>query len=589
MSFGADNKAVQLESQISKLQLELTTANETLTDAENAFEAEKKSHENTKKSIAGLRSELEAAQRKTAEKEATINAIESQIALTRDNTNDLKTEITILQKSLDESKSYVDSLSADVSHVTAEKDSALLDNKGIYDLLEEEKTAHAKTRDELSRANITGFFNNDAAADLKNERAKNEALRNQIAQLKKDIEAAPSAFNPMPGAYRIAEAKKLEDHYTTLEDDLVGTEDETAKRPDPEEDPDEYDDEYGYLGDSHSTCSSHCGSDIVVQAPEGLDVITIEVPGPEKIVEVRVDVPGPERVVYVPGPASAHHPIICWIQVEFNLLVVLSFWLFNSFRLSNRSKAGINAQISGSSKASSPANPNVQPSSSTGLSAGPVTLPRDREPYVPPGTEVPLSYSEIFPISAGNHPDVPVTFGPEPYVPPGTEIPILFPRLHGQRTETVRFPRQGVESLLIGEHISGPAADSKPVTDVSASPKSNDNRPWYAKILSPDPEDLPAVVPTLWGALVHLLVYAFMFMGMYMTYSAHYERERWLTINDTTRIYLLRILEHPHEYGSGIAWLLAALPELWKHNVDVTLWRFFIDANDLQVNFPMPG
>jgi hypothetical protein len=56
----------------------------------------------------------------------------------------------------------------------------------------------------------------------------------------------------------------------------------------------------------------------------------IAVPGPEVVVQVptpgpQVPVAGPTR--YVPFRVWAHHPIVCWLLVEYNFLMLVVYWI----------------------------------------------------------------------------------------------------------------------------------------------------------------------------------------------------------------------------------------------------------------------
>ncbi|KAM3066575.1 hypothetical protein ACMFMG_002289 [Clarireedia jacksonii] len=67
--------------------------------------------------------------------------------------------------------------------------------------------------------------------------------------------------------------------------------------------------------------------------------IQVAVPGPEVVVEVptpgpEVPVAGPTR--YVPFRVWAHHPVVCWLLVEFNFLMLVIYWISSFLEVGKR-------------------------------------------------------------------------------------------------------------------------------------------------------------------------------------------------------------------------------------------------------------
>ncbi|APA11083.1 predicted protein [Sclerotinia sclerotiorum 1980 UF-70] len=83
------------------------------------------------------------------------------------------------------------------------------------------------------------------------------------------------------------------------------------------------------------------GPEIIVEVPGPPVEVLIPVPGPIQFVDREVPVPGPTVYIDVPGPnvpvpgpvrytpfrVFAHDPIVCWLLVEFNFLVLFCHWL----------------------------------------------------------------------------------------------------------------------------------------------------------------------------------------------------------------------------------------------------------------------
>jgi hypothetical protein len=67
--------------------------------------------------------------------------------------------------------------------------------------------------------------------------------------------------------------------------------------------------------------------------------VQIGVPGPQVVVEVptpgpEVPVAGPTR--YVPFRVWAHHPVVCWLLVEYNFLMLAIYWIGSGIALGKR-------------------------------------------------------------------------------------------------------------------------------------------------------------------------------------------------------------------------------------------------------------
>jgi hypothetical protein len=240
-------------------------------------------------------------------------------------------------------------------------------------------------------------------------------------------------------------------------------------------------------------------------------------------------------IVDRPFQILAHNPVKCWFQVELNFFVLFYAFLASFFSIIAKisHKVSMAPTIEESAKLTT-SNPTSGEATPTNGPQRPPSEPADRQP---PGS---------YPRSPSIEPTV------------------------------------GHQQAHQPQGMSAQSTDEPQATAIDLDtlrPKL-----WKWSTIT-NPKMLPPARATIIAFVCHLVVYATLFY----IYGAYAERQLWLTANDSTRVYVRQLIDHPGSFRSGMAKILFMLPEEWKHIVDRVMFKTVVLGLNLKVNHVMPG
>jgi hypothetical protein len=587
----------------AKLQKVMETQEETIerlkakiSSLEDDVESEKSAREDADKSWAEINIELEAAKKKIREteekltkaetlndeKEETIDAQSKQIKAADEKADEDKAAIASLGVKLKKANENVEAEKEKTKAQTDVANGYSRDNAGISKQLSEEQEKCAKLtkeRDELQEKEAT---REQTEANLKEARDKLAALEDQITKLKIDYERKP--FDDKPTAYATPNPVAGEPKATklSLEDELAGV---GGSSDDASE---------GTSEKAHSEEGSDDEEARRSPSPEPAgedDTLKIGESGPYKEPPVQISTviktETKTETIYVPFEVSDHSPLLCWIQTELNFLILFSIWVTIFL---GRASSFLHQRFG-------------------------IRFPRRSVPPPSDDFDIPAPDDLNVPRDSQRPHDVDVTGDTETPIGPGIvqsereklihkasqSIP---PVEHQPDNREVfgdpvsplddAFPTMPTMPTMLTQVAGGPAAadpssgdsPSRAEIDFAVASGNGQSRPWYQKIISPLPDDVPSVAKTLWGMLFHLLLYASIGWGI----AAYYERQLWLNANDHSRIFLLQLLHNPHGYQSFLYRIASPwLSESWRHSLDVFIFKYFVEMLGLQAAYALPG
>lgn len=560
-------KMEEFEKTIADLKRDLESEREELKRAEEANETLNSEVAELKDKVKTTEGHLTTAKNTITEHEANIEALEKQIGEADEAAEEKQKSYDALDEKYKKAKEDLE--------VEQEKSKANLkladtraeDNLGISKQLTEKTTeldTATKERDDLQ---VLEDARKETEKDLKEARDLIKALNDQIAKFKTDTERRPFDFGPTAYTTRNPTSDEPVPETPSLNTELekLFAEDTSTPRL-----------SSGATSEAASDDGDRPHSPVTAGDD---DTLRVDQPAPgsqqEPQVEIRTEVRTEIReatrnqVIFTPFEVSAHNPLLCWIQTEHNYIILFSVWVHLFFNLASRWVR----RCSGSSRrsASAPADDfDVSP---------PVNAPVDAAVDAPDTTQgdsvdplaalLARAHSEDQQLAEAarllpdieEKPDTREVIG-DP-VPPESPYQTNTRHMHAQT---------GGQSVI------------DPLTDTAASIDPQ-NRAWYAKIVSPLPNEIPEVKKTLFGMAFHLLVYYSIFLGIY----CYYERKMWIDANDHTRAFVQQLLHNPRNNQNLVQYLAHPLPEHWKHNIDVFIFKYFVEKFGLHANYVMPG
>ena len=325
-----EEEHAQLQIDNARLQSAYDTADKSNTAYEECIRKDDKQLTSLKKTVKEQKADLEKANNEARDRERHITALEKQLADDAETLKQKETDFARLQQSLDAARASQEATNVQAVYYKKKSEDTVEDCKGLRAQCAALKKAGAaadKASAELSNLRIQAAIFRDAAADIKFERDRNKALREEILKLKEDIDTL--GFTPDAAELHnqaITPSRK------TLEDELA---DAQSSASEAESD--------GESNDDNETLQpSHCVTAPVLPevAPAPVRPEVALAPAPpevmEKIVEkiVTQDV-YVTRTTFVDRPfqVSAHHPFKCWLQVELNFLVLFYAFITTFFSL----------------------------------------------------------------------------------------------------------------------------------------------------------------------------------------------------------------------------------------------------------------
>jgi hypothetical protein len=277
-------------------------------------------------------------------------------------------------------------------------------------------------------------------------------------------------------------------------------------------------------------------------------------------VEKRVEVEKIIRVknnIFVDRPfqISAHNPIKCWLQVEFNCLILLCSFIATSVTISNL--MGLSRKV-----------------------VGAVKQTIDLAFYRAHATHLDLATQT----AKAKIPSVQVTPAMQPAADSQGPAAISAPGQLAPSTPDLSMPGRFPSSSI---HEPDTYNDEDLSTDDVPAPvdlKPGSLNFWPLNIFT-HPKTMPGIKRTLLGMAFHLLVY----LALYIGYSTYHERQIWLAANDSTRVLVHSFASNPGDFQSGVTKILFMLPADWKHAIDALMFEHIILRFNIPINFVMPG
>ncbi len=334
-------------------------------------------------------------------------------------------------------------------------------------------------------------------------------------------------------------------------------------------------------------------------------------------VQAQVEMHTVTQVIFTPYEVSAHNPLVCWFHTELNFSILFSVWLILFInRLSRFLRRGFGF-------------PQFSTAVSTGHldASGPLSTGDLKVPPPPSANDLKLSaplFSDESKVSAPPSVDdlklsAPL-FADDSKVSAtlsADDLKLSVPLFSddGKVSAPLSFDDLKLSAPLFSDDRKVSALPAASDLDVSVPPSVDDlspnsmisaenlhsqtggqpsldttknnseNRPWYRKIISPLPSEVPSVKKTLIGFVFHLLVYLCILGGI----LAWHERSIWVAANEHSRAFVQQLIHNPHSNQSWLSYVIETLPEHWKHGIDVLIFKYVVEGFGLQAGYALPG
>jgi hypothetical protein len=539
-----DNQRVSiadLEAELSDLQRDLKSEKLELERAEEANTTLTKDLEDAQKKVKDTETKLATANSTVAEHAATITALEKQ-------TGDDENAATEKQKEFDALQTKFNTAETDLAvekQKTQEKqelaDTRQRENVGLSTQLTEKTAECDRVTAERDALQAEVDTHQQTEYNLKEARDTIAALKDQLEKFQNDILRRPFDLGPTA--------------YTTPNP----TDDEPlAEKPSLAQ-------EFAEVGGSTiSSAASLVGSEDGERdhSPEpAADDTTLkfERDVTEPAQPPKVEIQTVTRVIYKPFEVAAHNPLVCWIQTELNYVILFSVWLQSLHRLVSH----FLQRCLGSPRRSAPLAAEDFDVSPPGNAWGSQLTAPAFDPIIAQTHRIQLENERRLAEASQLLPDIEKVEDNREVI--GDPIPPASPlSARHMYAQTVLGPLPGATSL------PGPIAQG---------------RPWYVKIISPLPHELPSVSKTLIGLALHLVIYYCIGLG----YLCYHERNMWIAANDHTRAFVQQLTHNQSSNQSVVQYFASSLPEHWKHKIDVFIFKYFVEKLGLHATYAMPG
>ncbi|TGO22854.1 hypothetical protein BPAE_0152g00090 [Botrytis paeoniae] len=363
-----DNAAIveQLEAQITDLELAITEKDkyigyvETQMNAReercavregrcDAVEGEKR---NLKRNVLELQKVIDDMQRKMEDMHADNEALTYEFNNCKDDMADLITEKEKLVNRVAAEKQRVDDFRHDAREVQKE-------NKKIQeDLVKKEQETQALLEN-MEKANKDLVAKGGVGASPEVQKMMRdyiEMCRSIIQQIIDTRKAQAPGFNPAPGTYQPKDGDSGKYSAAGSKEPSESSSSSSSSEAEAEEEEGEVAEGEGegegspdlQLINKKTRRRGHgpaAGPEIQIQIKEVEVIREVQVPGPIQFVDREIPVPGPSIFVDrpgedIPGPIRytpfrvfAHNPVICWLLVEFNFLILFFHWCKHLLRV----------------------------------------------------------------------------------------------------------------------------------------------------------------------------------------------------------------------------------------------------------------
>ncbi|TGO43461.1 hypothetical protein BHYA_0001g00920 [Botrytis hyacinthi] len=370
-----DNAATveKLEEQITKLELQIIEKDKYILYVENQINAREErcvarearcdvmegEKRTLKRNAVELEKVIEELQTKMEDMQADIETTTYDFKTCKEDLAEYITDNEKLVKRVAAEKQIVDNFRHDAREIQKE-------NKKIQEALvkkEQETQALLEDMEKVNR-DLVAKGGVEASPEVqKLMRDYIEMCRSIIQQIIDTRKAQIPGFNPAPGTYQPKDGESGENSAAGSKDSSESSSSSSSSEGEDEDEGEEVVEGEGegspdlQLINKKTRRRGHthaAGPEIQIQIKEVEVIREVYVPGPEILVPgptIEVQVPGPiqyvDREIPVPGPSIfvdkpgedipgpirytpfrvfAHNPIICWLLVEFNFLVLFFHW-----------------------------------------------------------------------------------------------------------------------------------------------------------------------------------------------------------------------------------------------------------------------
>lgn len=478
-----------LKKELARIQEKIDNADAYNTDLEQKYNTSERHFDIWIEATKVQKEKLDKANEDVVEKDKIIMALEKQVGEDSKSIKEKQGALDRHQQLLDQARVAEKKAIQRADGLEAQLESAIKDSKGLLARCSDlEQSGHMSAK-ELSALRVQAKIYDDAADDIKYERDRYKTLSKEYQRLKEDFDRL--GFRPDPDENR---KKTHASSRRSLGDELaeVGSSSESENE-----------------GDSAPRRPGHLGIPPVM--PKEIERVVTQTVTKNVYIDRT-------KIVDRPFQVAAHHPILCWFQVELNFLILL-FAFVSALtpivaRFASRVLGDPAVEVSASATTSSPITEQAGPSNAT--------------------QRPPASSTESRPVAGDPQTSTAQSTDGQP--PPEADLEHIRPRVWDWSTIT-------------------------------------------------NPKTMPQARPTIIGFACHLIVYSLLLF----VYGAYAERQLWLVANDSTRIYVRQLLDHPESFRSGVSKILFMLPDGWKHTIDRLMFKTVVLGLNLKVNHPMPG
>ncbi|KAF7881596.1 uncharacterized protein EAF02_006284 [Botrytis sinoallii] len=363
-----------LEAQITKLELQIvhkdkyiehlevqTAAREEVCTVReqrcNDIEGERR---NLKSAVTDLQRKSTETRRKMEEVKAENESMIYDCDRYKENLADLETENENLVKRVAAEKQRVDDFRHDAREVQKE-------NKKVQEALVKKEQETQELLEKMEKANKYLVAKGGVGVSPEVQKLMRdyiEMCRSIIKQII-DTRMAQNRFQPAPGTYQPTDGDSRRGSAAGSKDSSESSSSSSSSEAEDEEEEEEVVEGEGegipdlQVINKKTRRRGHglaAGPEIQIQIKEVEVIREVQIPGPERLVpgpiqyvDREVPVPGPTVFVDVPGAdipgpnfvitpfrVFAHNPVICWLLVEFNFLILFFHWCKRSLSVLSR-------------------------------------------------------------------------------------------------------------------------------------------------------------------------------------------------------------------------------------------------------------
>ena len=329
-----------LKKELARIQEKIENADAYNTDLEQKYNTSERHFDIWIEATKVQKEKLDKANEDVLEKDKIIMALEKQVGEDSKSIKEKQAALDRHQQLLDQARVAEKKAIQRADGLEAQLESAIKDSKGLLARCSDlEQSGHMSAK-ELSALRVQAKIYEDAADDIKYERDRYKILSKEYQRLKEDFDKL--GFRPDPDENR---KKAHAPPRRSLGDELaeVGSSSESENE-----------------GDSAPRRPGHLGIPPVM--PKEIERIVTQTVTKNVYIDRT-------KIVDRPFQVAAHHPILCWFQVELNFLILL-FAFVSALtpivaRFASRVLGDPAVEVSASATTSSPITEQAGPSNGT--------------------------------------------------------------------------------------------------------------------------------------------------------------------------------------------------------------------------------